>query len=119
MKLFFVDEHAVFQEGGEAPEGSITLSDSEYKSLLSQLSAGKKVVKSGDSYEVIAPKPDSNVVAAQVRAKRNTLLQQSDWTQVADAPANQAAWATYRQTLRDITMQSGFPENVVWPTPPN
>ena len=55
----------------------------------------------------------------QVRAQRNSLLQQSDWTQVADAPVDQAAWATYRQALRDITMQSGFPENVVWPTSPN
>ena len=37
-----------------------------------------------------------------MRAKRNELLAQSDWTQVADAPVDQEAWATYRQALRDF-----------------
>jgi hypothetical protein len=55
---------------------------------------------------------------SQVRAKRRKLLEESDWTQVVDAPVDQAAWATYRQELRDVPQQSGFPENVVWPTEP-
>ena len=37
-----------------------------------------------------------------MRAVRNDLLAQSDWTQVADAPVDQQAWATYRQALRDF-----------------
>ena len=53
-----------------------------------------------------------------IRAKRNRLLIQSDWTQVADAPVDQAAWAAYRQALRDLPTQSGFPHNVTWPTKP-
>lgn len=57
-------------------------------------------------------------VASAVRIERNKLLTSSDWTQVADAPVDQAAWATYRQELRDIPLQEGFPENVVWPTKP-
>jgi hypothetical protein len=57
--------------------------------------------------------------AAEARAKRNSLLAQSDWTQVADAPVDQAAWATYRQALRDITEQEGFPETINWPTAPS
>ena len=56
--------------------------------------------------------------AEQIRAERNTLLSASDWTQVADAPVDQAAWATYRQALRDITTQTGFPWSVTWPTQP-
>lgn len=39
-------------------------------------------------------------------------------TQVADAPVDKAAWATYRQALRDITAQQGFPWNVTWPEQP-
>jgi len=54
----------------------------------------------------------------QVRAERNVLLIASDWTQVADAPVDQAAWATYRQDLRDIPQQAGFPDDVTWPTKP-
>jgi len=58
-------------------------------------------------------------VAEEVRAKRDSLLAESDWTQVADAPVDKAAWATYRQSLRDIPQQAGFPTNVVWPVEPN
>ena len=56
--------------------------------------------------------------AKSVRQARTLLLSQSDWTQVSDAPVDKAAWATYRQTLRDITEQAGFPHSVVWPTNP-
>ena len=52
------------------------------------------------------------------RAQRDSLLTASDWTQIPDAPVDKAAWATYRQSLRDIPQQSGFPTTVVWPTQP-
>jgi hypothetical protein len=58
------------------------------------------------------------VTAEEARTTRNTLLAASDWTQVADAPVDQAAWATYRQALRDITAQAGFPESINWPLSP-
>jgi hypothetical protein len=54
-----------------------------------------------------------------VKAQRNQLLQQSDWTQLADIPAEtKALWEPYRQALRDITDQPGYPFNIIWPTPP-
>ena len=56
--------------------------------------------------------------AVSVRAERNALLTASDWTQVADAPVDKAAWATYRQALRDITAQAGFPWTIDWPAQP-
>jgi hypothetical protein len=56
--------------------------------------------------------------ATEVRANRNLLLTQSDWTQLADSPANKEAWATYRQMLRDISSQVEFPWSVVWPEAP-
>tara|TARA_R110000744_G_scaffold21830_1_gene56224 strand:+ start:223 stop:504 length:282 start_codon:yes stop_codon:yes gene_type:complete len=56
--------------------------------------------------------------AAKVREDRNAKLVSSDWTQVADAPVDQAAWATYRQVLRDIPSQTGFPNTIDWPTEP-
>ena len=56
--------------------------------------------------------------AASVRTSRNQLLNNSDWTQVADAPVDKAAWATYRQALRDITAQTGFPWTITWPDAP-
>ena len=56
--------------------------------------------------------------AASQRAYRNTLLSDSDWTQVLDAPVDQTAWAAYRQALRDVTAQEGFPWAIEWPVKP-
>ena len=56
--------------------------------------------------------------AKSVRQTRGEKLADSDWTQVADAPVDKAAWATYRQALRDVTTQSGFPWTITWPVEP-
>jgi hypothetical protein len=53
-----------------------------------------------------------------VRGCRNRLLAACDWTQVSDAPVDQTIWAAYRQDLRDVTAQAGFPWNVEWPQQP-
>lgn len=56
---------------------------------------------------------------SNIRADRNSRLAQSDWTQGKDIPeATSTAWATYRQALRDIPTQAGFPYNVTWPQEP-
>jgi len=52
-----------------------------------------------------------------VRNKRDRLLQQTDWMALSDNTMT-PAWASYRQSLRDITAQEGFPYNVIWPTKP-
>ena len=54
--------------------------------------------------------------AVEIRSQRNQRLKDSDWTQVADAPVDKAAWAAHRQALRDISTQTGFPWDVEWPT---
>ena len=56
--------------------------------------------------------------AKSVRQTRGTKLAECDWTQLADAPVDKAAWATYRQALRDITTQEGFPWTITWPDAP-
>ena len=58
------------------------------------------------------------LMSAEVRTERDAKLAETDWTQVADAPVDQAAWATYRQALRDIPDQAGFPTEVNWPIEP-
>lgn len=56
-----------------------------------------------------------------VRQKRSTLLKESDWLSIkafdTGTPMPEA-WATYRQALRDVPAQSGFPETIDWPVPP-
>lgn len=59
-------------------------------------------------------------VAAQwffVRKERNEKLSSCDWTQLQDAPVDQAIWAEYRQQLRDITDQKD-PFAIIWPAQP-
>jgi uncharacterized protein YbjT (DUF2867 family) len=60
-----------------------------------------------------------DIQADEARTQRDALLSQSDWTQVPDAPVDQQAWADYRQALRDLPEQEGFPQEVVWPNPPS
>ena len=66
--------------------------------------------------------PDLEEAAAEIRAKRNQLLAETDWTQLADSQLDeeaQAAMRAYRQALRDIPQQEGFPLSVEWPEEPN
>jgi len=60
--------------------------------------------------------------ALNIREERGRRLAECDWTQMADSPLTnekKAEWSSYRQSLRDITGQSGFPLNVTYPTEPS
>tara|TARA_E500000318_G_C3481111_1_gene180473 strand:- start:203 stop:631 length:429 start_codon:yes stop_codon:yes gene_type:complete len=56
--------------------------------------------------------------SANIRAERNRRLINSDWTQLSDSSVDSTVWLDYRQALRDITNQAGFPWNINWPTKP-
>lgn len=63
--------------------------------------------------------PTTEQLEIEVRSRRNRLLESSDWTQSRDVTlSNDADWKTYRQSLRDIPSQSGFPKEITWPTAP-
>lgn len=67
--------------------------------------------------------PSFDEQSRAIRAQRKMLLLQSDWTDTLSAKNRLGQelydqWQTYRQALRDITDQPGYPFNIVWPTPP-
>lgn len=65
--------------------------------------------------------PDPPMTAEEARAKRSALLSETDWTQTLDAPISaecREAFRVYRQALRGITEQEGFPEVIEWPAMP-
>lgn len=75
------------------------------------------------NYDTKSWAPNEEAASSGVRAERNRLLQESDWTDTASAPERLGqdayqAWQTYRQELRDVTNQAGFPLSVAWPVPP-
>jgi len=58
--------------------------------------------------------PDAEML---IRSKRDRLLSDTDWMAMSDNTMT-PAWASYRQALRDVTAQEGFPFSVDWPTKP-
>ena len=97
-----------------------------------QVAEGKQAIWGGESWSVqdipVSPAPEPEpepepepLTWDTIRAQRNFLLAQSDWTQLADAPLTQEqknAWAAYRKALRDVPSSAATPEEVVWPTAP-
>ena len=59
-----------------------------------------------------------DIFLARLRHWRDNELKNTDWTQVADAPVNQTAWATYRQALRDLPASNSDPHKIELPTAP-
>ena len=69
-----------------------------------------------------APLPlDGNVLAQLARQRRDALLAECDWVSLRATDSGGSmheAWHTYRQDLRDIPEQQGFPHAIVWPSAP-
>ena len=58
---------------------------------------------------------------SEMRDLRDKALRESDWTQFSDSPLSETdknSWRLYRNSLRDVPAQSGFPRNIVWPELP-
>jgi len=102
----------------EGPQASPTRYQTAYRDGVEQID-GKWYTKYSvaDMGDEAKTAKDAEQAKA-VRTTRGEKLKDSDWTQVADAPVDKAVWATYRQALRDVTAQSGFPWEVTWPTQP-
>ena len=112
-----IDCMVMSEEHGEIPFSAVATGDYEHThEIFERCISGEfgPIVE----YEPPAP-PTEEELAFSVRHRRNMLLNASDWTQLPDVPqATKDLWSTYRQALRDITSQSGFPTNVEWPVAP-
>lgn len=65
--------------------------------------------------------PDLKKASYDAIQKRNKLLYESDWTQIPNSPLTPEQveqWAVYRQALRDVPQQEGYPMNIIWPVAP-
>lgn len=108
------------------PKGHRLLADPGYADLtydpMSQMPRAVEPVPADASViRYIAIPIPADALAQQLRETRNDLLAASDWTQLADAPLStdaKAAWATYRQALRDLPKQPGFPTGHITPKAP-
>ncbi len=69
--------------------------------------------------KVFAPDLPDEVRWERIRIFRDSLLRDSDWRMIEDAPWDKTAWATYRQQLRDLPSKVSDPSKIVFPKPPN
>lgn len=108
MKTYIEHSKDIYFEGLWIPKNP---ANSDYARILEELKNGQAELV---PYETPAPTWE------QIKAQRDQLLIQSDWTTLSDATPkpNKEAWLTYRQTLRDITTTYPSPEAVIWPTNP-
>jgi len=102
----------------EGPQASPTRYQVAYRDGIEQIDGvwyTKYSVADMDADAIAAKDAEQ---AKSVREQRTAKLAETDWTQLTDAPVNSSLWATYRQALRNVPNQSGFPWEVIWPTQP-
>ena len=125
--IYKKDTGKILRVSGEDTHGS------SEGSVAGEFSGLTHYVKAGVAIE-IPPPPDPGLVfdywverwvevvnqdTRSITNKRNRLLAESDWTQMPDvAFSTKDQWAAYRQALRDLTAQPGFPDELTWPTAP-
>ena len=102
------DKPSINEDTQRLEEGTPTLVDGAWVQVWNVVN-----LNSTELAQITADKADA------IRAERNQKLANTDWTQLADSPASTNSWGTYRQALRDIPAQTGFPDSVTWPTEPS
>jgi len=81
---------------------------------------GNKLKFDNGQWEILDQEYYDEKAAERIRTKRNMLLYESDYTVLPDSPvADVEAWKIYRQALRDVSQQAGFPNEIVWPEEPS
>ena len=108
-------------QGSNSDQANVTAKDGEGL-IEGHYDHDTQMVSEGAVVDIPAADLEQEQLAkawADLTLNRNRLLQSSDWTQVPDAPVDHAAWATYRQELRDLPENTEDPRNPVWPTRPN
>ncbi len=121
--LFFDD---IQEESQEIPnvENEETTAKTMYSYDLYSLvvtyreNLAEEIERNLESWLIKAKEEDYNEAAAEIRKKRDELLASTDWTQMADTAlpkAKQNAYKVYRQALRDVPEQPGFPYDVEFP----
>ena len=99
----------------------------KYRWETAEITAAKNLVNySASATFQPVPEPEAPVYPQRTpeemaRIQRNQLLFASDWAVLSDSPlsdAKKAAYLAYRQALRDVPEQNGFPDSITWPTIP-
>ena len=106
----------------DGKEAGISYNYDEYLLVMPDRDGLEKIVQDNTAtWLAYAKQQEAEKQAQVIRDKRDKLLSDTDWTQTDDAPltdADRESMRQYRQALRDITSQSGFPQEIKWPDKP-
>jgi hypothetical protein len=115
---FYVDE---VHKPHQIPSDAVPITEDRWTELLNGQADGFWIGPDENGYPILNEYPPltTEEKAAKAREERDQRLTESDWTQLPDTPeALKATWAPYRQALRDVPAQAGFPDEISWPTSP-
>ncbi|MGE8357653.1 MAG: tail fiber assembly protein [Microvirgula sp.] len=109
--------------GDAIPADAVEITHDEHAALLAGQSAGQRIEADEHGHPVLrdAPGPDDNALASAARARRDALITATDYLLMPDYPISTGQLAdvrAYRQALRDVPLQAGFPQTIDWPEPP-
>lgn len=113
----YEDEEAVSRSA--VPDADTALNGYRYTTYETRTALPSGVLETApDTWAEIIKQADRAQTAAEIRAERDRLIAACDWTVLNDAKTDKQAWTVYRQSLRDVPEQPGFPYEVSWPTAP-
>jgi hypothetical protein len=101
------------------PDDIIEITAQEHNTYLSEVNSNGKIIVVEDGAIKLVDKPVPGKTWQNIRDIRNSLLLESDYTQLADFAGDKEVWATYRLALRNITTAFSTPEEVEFPQKPN
>ena len=109
--------------GDAIPADAVEITCDEHAALLAGQSAGQRIEADEHGRPVLhdAPASDAAALADAVRARRDALITATDYLLMPDYPISAAQLAdvrAYRQALRDVPLQQGFPQTIDWPMSP-
>ena len=123
--MFFSKETCGFYStdihGSNMPADVVEITHERWVELLDGQVAGLHITSDENGYPVLTQQPALPLEqqAEDARRLRNGLLFDSDWTQLPDTPQTlKDLWSPYRQALRDVPQQPGFPYSITWPEKP-
>ena len=109
--------------GDAIPADAVEITRDEHATLLAGQSAGQRIEADEHGHPVLrdAPVPSNDALADAARARRDALITATDYLLMPDYPISAEQLAevrSYRQALRDVPLQAGFPSGIDWPAPP-
>ncbi|WP_315383460.1 tail fiber assembly protein [Microvirgula aerodenitrificans] len=109
--------------GDAIPADAVEITRDEHAALLAGQSAGQRIEADEHGRPVLrdTPAPSNDALADAARARRDALITATDYLLMPDYPISAGQLAevrAYRQALRDVPLQTGFPQTIDWPTPP-